>query len=288
MDIFSRDKQYIANTYKRFPLAIESGKGSVLSGTDSKEYIDLSSGIAVNIFGACDEVWQQAVAQQTQRIAHASNLYYTQPQVELAELLCKKTGMKKVFFGNSGAEANECAIKTARKYSFDKYGEGRSKIVTLRNGFHGRTIATLSATGQDAMHKYFDPFLEGFDYAHPNDIDDTLSRMTDDCAGVGSGVGMGVGAGSCAGDAVGAGVGLPPNALIGSMNMTYAKRRPTSTIAASTVTRAIFNMVFTREAGFFTFLFSIATVYHTCGISGMEKKSRWEKKGAPARLSQGA
>ena len=105
-------------------------------------------------------------------------------------------------------------------------------------------------------------------------------------AGVGSGVG--VGAGSCVGDAVGAGVGLPPNALIGSMNMTYAKRRPTSTIAASTVTRAIFNMVFTREAGFFAFLFSIATVYHTCGISGMEKKSRWEKKGAPARLSQGA
>ena len=184
MDIFSQDKQYIANTYKRFPLAIESGKGSVLSGTDSKEYIDLSSGIAVNIFGACDEVWQQAVAQQTQRIAHASNLYYTQPQVELAELLCKKTGMKKVFFGNSGAEANECAIKTARKYSFDKYGAGRSKIVTLRNGFHGRTMATLSATGQDSMHKYFDPFLEGFDYAQPNDIDDTLSRMTDDCAAV--------------------------------------------------------------------------------------------------------
>lgn len=184
MDIFSQDKQYIANTYKRFPLVIERGKGSVLSGTDSKEYIDLSSGIAVNIFGACDKVWQQAVAQQTQRIAHASNLYYTQPQVELAELLCKKTGMKKVFFGNSGAEANECAIKTARKYSFDKYGEGRSKIVTLINGFHGRTMATLSATGQDAMHKYFDPFLEGFDYAQPNDIDDTLSRMTDDCAAV--------------------------------------------------------------------------------------------------------
>lgn len=184
MDIFSQDKQYIANTYKRFPLVIERGKGSVLSGMDSKEYIDLSSGIAVNIFGACDKVWQQAVAQQTQRIAHASNLYYTQPQVELAELLCKKTGMKKVFFGNSGAEANECAIKTARKYSFDKYGEGRSKIVTLINGFHGRTMATLSATGQDAMHKYFDPFLEGFDYAQPNDIDDTLSRMTDDCAAV--------------------------------------------------------------------------------------------------------
>lgn len=184
MDIFSQDKQYIANTYKRFPLVIERGKGSVLSGTGSKEYIDLSSGIAVNIFGACDKVWQQAVAQQTQRIAHASNLYYTQPQVELAELLCKKTGMKKVFFGNSGAEANECAIKTARKYSFDKYGEGRSKIVTLINGFHGRTMATLSATGQDAMHKYFDPFLEGFDYAQPNDIDDTLSRMTDDCAAV--------------------------------------------------------------------------------------------------------
>lgn len=184
MDIFSQDKQYIANTYKRFPLVIERGKGSVLSGTDSKEYIDLSSGIAVNIFGACDKVWQQAVAQQTHRIAHASNLYYTQPQVELAELLCKKTGMKKVFFGNSGAEANECAIKTARKYSFDKYGEGRSKIVTLINGFHGRTMATLSATGQDAMHKYFDPFLEGFDYAQPNDIDDTLSRMTDDCAAV--------------------------------------------------------------------------------------------------------
>lgn len=184
MDIFSEDKQYIANTYKRFPLAIKSGNGSILVDIDGKEYIDLSSGIAVNILGACDTQWQQAVTEQMNRIAHTSNLYYTEPQVKLAELLCKKTGMKKVFFGNSGAEANECAIKTARKYSLDKYGAGRSKIVTLKHGFHGRTMATLSATGQDVMHQYFDPFLDGFDYAEPNDIEDTLAKMTDDCAAV--------------------------------------------------------------------------------------------------------
>ncbi len=184
MDIFSGDKQYIANTYKRFPLAIKSGSGSVLLGEDGKEYIDLSSGIAVNTFGACDAEWQKAVITQIELIAHTSNLYYTDPQVKLAELLCKKTGMKKVFFGNSGAEANECAIKTARKYSLDKYGAGRSKIVTLKNSFHGRTIATLSATGQDVMHQYFDPFLDGFDYAQANNIEDTLSKMTDDCAAV--------------------------------------------------------------------------------------------------------
>ncbi|MBQ7046119.1 MAG: aspartate aminotransferase family protein [Oscillospiraceae bacterium] len=184
MDIFSEDKQYIANTYKRFPLAIKSGNGSILVDIDGKEYIDLSSGIAVNILGACDTQWQQAVTEQMNRIAHTSNLYYTEPQVKLAELLCKKTGMKKVFFGNSGAEANECAIKTARKYSLDKYGAGRSKIVTLKHGFHGRTMATLSATGLDVIHQYFDPFLDGFDYAEPNDIEDTLAKMTDDCAAV--------------------------------------------------------------------------------------------------------
>lgn len=176
--VFEEDKEYIAGTYRRFPVAFQSGEGAVLTDAEGKRYLDFGSGIAVNIFGVNDEAWKQAVIAQVNQIQHTSNLYYTQPQVELAKLLCEKTGAKKVFFGNSGAEANECAIKVARKYSSDRYGAGRHEIVTLKNSFHGRTIATLSATGQEAFHRYFGPFLEGFSYAEPN-LASTLACMTD-------------------------------------------------------------------------------------------------------------
>jgi len=182
--IFTLDQTYVAHTYARAPVAFVRGKGSLLWDDAGKEYIDLGSGIAVNIFGLCDEGWTKAVTAQLSSLSHISNLYYTSPQAELAQLLCEKAGMKKVFYGNSGAEANECAIKAARKYSFDRYGKGRSKIVTLKNSFHGRTMATLSATGQDAMHNYFFPFLEGFSYAEANHAEETLSHLTPDCAGV--------------------------------------------------------------------------------------------------------
>lgn len=164
------DNEYIANTYNRAPLVLESGRGSVLTDENGKTYIDLGSGIAVNGFGVCDDQWVAAVTAQLGKLPHGSNLYYTEPQVKLAEMLCQRTGMKKVFFGNSGAEANECAIKCARKYSHDKYGAGRHVIITLKNSFHGRTMATLSATGQDSLHQFFDPFLEGFVYAPANDV----------------------------------------------------------------------------------------------------------------------
>ena len=178
------DQTYVAHTYARAPVVFTHGKGSLLWDDTGKEYIDLGSGIGVNIFGLCDPEWTQAVTDQLSSLSHISNLYYTSPQAKLAQLLCEKTGMKKVFYGNSGAEANECAIKAARKYSFDHYGKGRSKIVTLKNSFHGRTMATLSATGQDSMHNYFFPFLEGFSYAEANNTDETLSHLTSDCAAV--------------------------------------------------------------------------------------------------------
>ena len=166
-ELKEKDGAYVAGTYNRFSADIYEGKGATLRSEDGKEYIDFGSGIAVNSFGVNDEAWKEAVIAQINKMQHASNNYYTRPQAELAELLCKRTGAGKVFFSNSGAEANECAIKTARKYSFDKYGEGRYHIVTLKNSFHGRTMATLTATGQDAMHKYFMPFLDGFAYAEP-------------------------------------------------------------------------------------------------------------------------
>ncbi|MBR5178188.1 MAG: aminotransferase class III-fold pyridoxal phosphate-dependent enzyme [Lachnospiraceae bacterium] len=171
MEIKQNDKEFVANTYGRFDLELVKGKGSLLYDENDKEYIDLGTGIAVNIFGAGDEEWKQAVIDQLNLIPHTSNLYYSVPQVKLAKLLCEKTGMKKVFFGNSGAEANECAIKAARKYSSDKYGDDRNVIVTLVNSFHGRTITTLSATGQDVFHKSFGPFTGGFVYATANDFD---------------------------------------------------------------------------------------------------------------------
>lgn len=171
-NIINDDKENIINTYNRFGVVLTSGEGSILKDEDGKEYIDFSSGIGTNIFGINDKEWVDAVCNQARTIQHTSNLYYSVPQVKLAKLLCKKTGMKKVFFANSGAESNECAIKTARKYSFDKYGEGRYEVITLVNSFHGRTIATLSATGQDVFHQYFMPFVDGFKYVHANDIDE--------------------------------------------------------------------------------------------------------------------
>jgi len=170
MDIIELDKTYVANTYARAPLVATTGNGAQICDSDGKEYIDLGSGIGVNAFGACDDEWVTAVEAQLRKLSHLSNLYYTLPQIELATLLCEKTGMKRVFFGNSGAEANECAIKCARKYSHDKYGDGRSTTITLINSFHGRTMATLTATGQDLMHVHFGPFLEGFKYAPANDF----------------------------------------------------------------------------------------------------------------------
>lgn len=174
--IFNDDGAYIAPTYARFKVAFVRGEGSRLYDTDGKEYIDCATGIGVNIFGVCDEEWKQAVIRQLGMIQHTSNLYYSLPQTELARLLCTKTGAAKVFFSNSGAEANECAIKAARKYGNTKYG--RNEIITLKNSFHGRTIATLTATGQDEFHKYFYPFLEGFRYAEP-DMNGVLSCYTD-------------------------------------------------------------------------------------------------------------
>lgn len=166
-DIIEEDKKYIAGTYARFPVAFKEGKGSRLYDYDGREYVDCGSGIAVNIFGVNDEEWKNAVIAQMNSIQHASNLYYTKPQADLARLLCEKTGAEKVFFGNSGAEANECAIKAARKYGEIRYGADRKQIITLKESFHGRTLATLAATGQDAFHKYYGPFPEGFVYADP-------------------------------------------------------------------------------------------------------------------------
>ena len=163
MSITENDKQYIANTYARFPIELVSGKGAILKDSDGKEYIDLGAGIAVNVFGVADDEWLKAVTTQLSTLTHTSNLYFTEPCSTLAKMLCERTGMKKAFFGNSGAEANECAIKVARRYAFDKYGdESHSTIITLKNSFHGRTIATLTATGQDGYHTHFGPFVEGF------------------------------------------------------------------------------------------------------------------------------
>ena len=164
------DSKYIANTYARFPIVLEHGKGSLVWDTDGREYIDMGSGIAVNAFGLADSEWIAAVTAQLGKLQHVSTLYYSEPDALLAEQLCSRTGMKKVFFANSGAEANECAIKCARKYAADKYGaDKRYKIVTLKNSFHGRTITTLAATGQDELHRDFQPLTEGFLYTPAND-----------------------------------------------------------------------------------------------------------------------
>ena len=171
MNIIEIDKQYIAGTYARFPLQLVEGKGSLVKDETGKEYIDLGTGIAVNAFGVGDDEWKSAVVAQLNKIQHTSNLYYNEPCALLAQELCTRTGMKKVFFSNSGAEANECAIKAARHYGQTKKGKDCYTIITLKNSFHGRTITTLSATGQDVFHEYFTPMTEGFVYAEPNDIE---------------------------------------------------------------------------------------------------------------------
>lgn len=178
MNIKQADKEYIMPTYGRFDLCIVSGKGSTYYDENGKKYIDMGTGIAVNTFGACDDEWKEAVVEQINKIQHTSNLYYSEPCVMLAQLLCQKTGMKKVFFGNSGAEANECAIKGARKYGTD-LREDKNVIITLKDSFHGRTITTLSATGQDVFHKNFTPFTEGFVYVTANDIDELKGAIND-------------------------------------------------------------------------------------------------------------
>lgn len=178
--IIGEDKQFIAGTYSRFPVVFKEGRGCRLYDYDGKEYLDCGSGIAVDIFGVNDEEWKAAVIGQLEKVQHTSNLYYTEPQARLAKLLCEKTGAKKVFFGNSGAEANECAIKAARKYGEINYGKNRKEIITLKDSFHGRTLATLAATGQDEFHKYYDPFPAGFVYAEANigSVNDCVNENT--------------------------------------------------------------------------------------------------------------
>ena len=177
MNIKENDSLYIANTYARFPLQLVKGKGSVVWDENGKKYIDLATGIAVNTFGYCDDEWVKAVSEQLNTIQHASNLYYNEPCVRLAEMLCKKIGMKKVFFSNSGAEANECAIKVARKYACDKKGAEYNTIITLKNSFHGRTVTTLAATGQDVFHKDFLPLTEGFCYVEANNTEELIETV---------------------------------------------------------------------------------------------------------------
>ena len=179
MSVKQKDNEFIAATYGRFPLVITEGKGSLLKDEDGKEYIDLGTGIAVNTFGAADSDWINAVNKQLNKIQHTSNLYYTKPDTELAEMLCTRTGMKKVFFSNSGAEANECAIKVARKYAAEKKGAEYNTIITLKNSFHGRTVTTLAATGQEIFHKDFLPLTEGFVYAEANNTADLKQKVSE-------------------------------------------------------------------------------------------------------------
>ena len=179
MNTKQKDNQYIMHTYGRYDVALKSGKGSTAYDEDGKKYIDVASGIGVNSLGFCNEGWLEAVTKQAGTIQHMSNYFFCSQASDLAEKLCTKTGFSKVCFGNSGAEANECAIKVARKYSFDKYGNGRNEIITLRNSFHGRTVTTLSATGQDVFHNYFFPFTEGFKFVEANDFDAFKNAVTD-------------------------------------------------------------------------------------------------------------
>ena len=170
-EIKALDEQYVMHSYGRFQVAIDHGKGATVWDVDGKEYIDFSAGIGVCSLGYGDPGWVEAVSTQAAKLGHISNLFYTEPYAKVAQKLCVRTGMSNVMFGNSGAEANEAMIKLARKYSFDRYGKGRGTVITLRNSFHGRTITTLAATGQDKFHNYFFPFTEGFRYADANDLD---------------------------------------------------------------------------------------------------------------------
>ena len=170
MSIISLDKEYVAGTYNRFPVELASGKGCILTDVNGKQYVDLTSGIGVSTFGVADDAWLQAITAQAATLPHGSNLFYTEPCTKLAKLLCEKTGMKKVFFSNSGAESNECAIKVARKYSAEKKGPDCYTIITLVNSFHGRTLTTLAATGQDHFHQYFQPLTPGFVHVEANNV----------------------------------------------------------------------------------------------------------------------
>ncbi|MBQ2741413.1 MAG: aspartate aminotransferase family protein [Oscillospiraceae bacterium] len=170
-NITSIDKEYVAGTYNRFPIEISHGKGAEVYDTDGKRYIDMGTGIGVTAFGIADDEWKNAVVDQLSKVQHMSNLYYTEPCARLAKLLCEKTGMSKVFFGNSGAEANECAIKVARKYASEKKGKDYFTIITLENSFHGRTLTTLAATGQEHYHELFCPLTPGFVHTPANDFD---------------------------------------------------------------------------------------------------------------------
>ena len=170
-EIKALDHQYVMQSYGRFDAALDHGQGATLWDTEGKEYIDFTSGIGVCCLGYGDKGWVEAISTQAAKLGHISNLFYTQPYAEVARTLCQRTGMKNVFFANSGAESNEGLIKLARKYSFDKYGKGRGTVITLHKSFHGRTLATLTATGQDVFHNYFFPFPEGFRYADANDME---------------------------------------------------------------------------------------------------------------------
>ncbi len=181
MNTIEKFNSHVMATYGRYDVVMEKGNGRTAIDENGKEYIDFGSGIGTNSLGYCDEEWADAVCAQARAVQHTSNYYYTKVQADFAEKLCGVSGYDKVFFGNSGAEANECAIKLARKYSFDKYGKDaeRYKIITLKNSFHGRTLTTLSATGQDVFHNYFFPFTQGFDFAEANNIDDLKAKIDD-------------------------------------------------------------------------------------------------------------
>lgn len=182
--IISDASEYLMNTYSRTPVVLVKGENARCSGADGEGYIDFTSGIGVNSLGFCDAEWAKAVAQQAATLNHTSNIFYSEPCIKLAKRLAELTGLAKTFFANSGAEANEGMIKLARKRSFDKYGKGRSRIITLKNSFHGRTISTLSATGQDVFHNYFFPFTEGFSFAEANDIESVKTLWGDDVCGM--------------------------------------------------------------------------------------------------------
>ena len=179
MDTIEKFNEHVMGTYGRYDVVLDNGKGHIGEDENGKKYIDFGSGIGTNSLGFCDEDWANAVCTQVRKIQHTSNYYYTKVQADFADKLCTETGYSKIFFGNSGAEANECAIKLARKYSFDKYGKGRSVIITLVNSFHGRTLATLSATGQDVFHNYFFPFVEDFVNVKANDIEDLKAKLNE-------------------------------------------------------------------------------------------------------------
>ena len=179
MSTIEKFNEHVMHSYGRYDVVLEKGKDRVAVDENGKEYIDFGSGIGTNSLGYCNDKWVDMVCSQVKSIQHTSNYYYTKVQADFAEKLTSITGYKNMFFGNSGAEANECAIKIARKYSFDKYGKGRHNIITLVNSFHGRTLCTLSATGQDVFHNYFFPFVEGFINVEANDIEDLKAKLDD-------------------------------------------------------------------------------------------------------------